>query len=161
MSHERELSLCVKARVSPSMAQDSGVEQAGRGAGKPGRGCDRRGLRWGPVRPWCWKGSSLPAVMTLPVRHAMPEAAPVGTGGQGVQQSLGSRSTGSRVSRGPAPCQRPEPSRGRSLLKAGAGLPEGRVSCFCRRLPTKTSAVLPLQPQRHQSPVTHRHTSTH
>lgn len=39
------------------------------------------------------------------------------------------------------------------------------MSCFCKRLPTKTSAVagtsvLPLQPQRHQSPVTHRHTHT-
>lgn len=35
------------------------------------------------------KGLSLPAVIILPVCHAMPGAAPVGTGGQGVEQSPG------------------------------------------------------------------------
>lgn len=166
MSHERELSLCVRARVSPSMAQDSSTDHAGRGAGKPGPGCDRRGLLWGPVGPWCWKGLFLPAVMVLPVCHAMPGLLRWGREGRERSRALGNHSTGSWVTRGPAPCQPPEPSRGCSLLKAGAGLPEGRVSCFCKRLPTRTSAVtgtsvLPLQPQRHQGPVTHRHTHQH
>lgn len=42
---------------------------------------------WGPVGPWCWKGLSLD--MILPVCHAMPGAAAVGTGGQGAEQSPG------------------------------------------------------------------------